>query len=169
MRQASDPAESDLQPDGSLRVELKRGVLHGRIDWPKPRSEHIPINLVIDGHEVGTATIEFVEPGAGAFAAPIPPEALQDGVRTIVFRQQSDGGILGRFCLCAGEQLDGDIMVELHALTAELQALKRAFMSEASDRKLRAAERPLIIEESVSAVLRELAARANPPRGRDGQ
>lgn len=45
-----------------------------------------------------------------------------------------------------------DLAAEIDALRAELDALKRAFMTETLDRKLSASERPLIVAEAVEAM-----------------
>jgi hypothetical protein len=56
----------------------------------------------------------------------------------------------------SADRADQDLVVEVQALRAELDALKRAFMTEALDQKLSAAERPLIIAEAVEATLESI-------------
>lgn len=66
-------------------------------------------------------------PGRWQIRAPIPAEALNDGVQTYLIRNASSGGTLGTFSIVAGEPLDGDLRAEIDLLRAELDMLKKAF------------------------------------------
>lgn len=110
-----------------------------------------PVDLCVDG--VVAVRVEPVAEGDGRFRldAPMPEAAVRDGLSAVVFVRAEAGEILATYPLSAGKPLDGDVRAELAALQAELAALKRAFMADGHDRKLRAAERPLIVAEAVEA------------------
>ncbi len=61
------------------------------------------------------------------------------------------------------ESDDRDLIAELDALRAELDALKRAFMAEALTQKLSQADRPLIVAEAVEAATRAMALNVDAP------
>lgn len=57
----------------------------------------------------------------------IPPEAISDGVQTLMIRDAAEDRDLGYVTLMAGEVLGDDIRAEMDLLRAELDMLKRAF------------------------------------------
>lgn len=59
--------------------------------------------------------------------APIPPEAISDGVQTFVVMDKTSDDKLGDFTFIAGEMIGDDIRAEIELLRAELDMLKRAF------------------------------------------
>ncbi len=72
---------------------------------------------------------EPVPGAAGVFALrlPIPPEAVSDGVETLLIRVAGSGETLGHVAILAGATLDADLRAEVDLLRAELDLLKRAF------------------------------------------
>lgn len=66
-------------------------------------------------------------PGRWPVAAPIPAEALCDGVQTFLVRDAATGDTLGHFTIIAGAAMDDDIRAEIDLLRAELDLLKAAF------------------------------------------
>ncbi|MFK7834649.1 MAG: hypothetical protein AB8B60_00385 [Sulfitobacter sp.] len=58
---------------------------------------------------------------------PIPPNAIADGVQTLVIRDIEENAKIGHITLIAGEMLNDDIRAEMNLLRAELDMLKRAF------------------------------------------
>ena len=58
---------------------------------------------------------------------PIPPEAIADGVQTLIITDTTANAQIGHVSLLAGEALGDDIRAEVDLLRAELDMLKRAF------------------------------------------
>jgi hypothetical protein len=67
--------------------------------------------------------------GAGHWllSIPIPPEAIADGVQTLIICDTSVDEKIGHVTLLSGEALGDDILAEMDLLRAELDMLKRAF------------------------------------------
>lgn len=57
----------------------------------------------------------------------IPPEAISDGVQTLMIRDAAAETEIGHITLMAGEILGDDIRAEMDLLRAELDMLKSAF------------------------------------------
>ena len=57
----------------------------------------------------------------------IPPEAISDGVQTLMIRDANADADIGHITLMSGEVLGDDIRAEMDLLRAELDMLKRAF------------------------------------------
>ncbi|MBV0913316.1 hypothetical protein [Anianabacter salinae] len=57
----------------------------------------------------------------------VPPEAITDGVQTILMSEPETGERLGSFTIIAGDPLDDDLRAEIDLLRAELDMLKAAF------------------------------------------
>lgn len=75
----------------------------------------------------GITLEENKKTGFWVLSVPIPPEAVSDGVQTLLILDRADGAQLGHITLLAGEALGDDIRAELDLLRAELDMLKRAF------------------------------------------
>ena len=60
-------------------------------------------------------------------SVPIPPEAIADGVHTLIIRDVPGDVKLGHITLLAGDVLGDDILAEMDLLRSELDMLKRAF------------------------------------------
>ena len=60
-------------------------------------------------------------------SVPIPPEAIADGVHTLLIRDVASDSKIGHVTLLAGDVLGDDIRAEMDLLRAELDMLKRAF------------------------------------------
>lgn len=57
----------------------------------------------------------------------IPPQAIADGVQTLIIRDVETDTKIGHITLICGEVLGDDILAEMDLLRAELDMLKRAF------------------------------------------
>ncbi len=104
---------------GRLVGGVWEGVLRGGGAAPRVAATH-------EGRDVpGVA----VAPGDGGWVVrvPVPPEAVADGLHTVVVTDADTGEALGSFALVAGEALAGDLRAEIDLLRAELDLLKRAF------------------------------------------
>ena len=60
-------------------------------------------------------------------SVPIPPDAIADGVQTLLIIDASRKEQIGHITLLAGDVLGDDIRAEMDLLRAELDMLKRAF------------------------------------------
>lgn len=58
---------------------------------------------------------------------PIPPQAIADGVQTVMIRDRSADVKIGHITLMAGDELAEDLRAEVNLLRAELDMLKSAF------------------------------------------
>jgi hypothetical protein len=58
---------------------------------------------------------------------PIPPQAIADGVQTLLINDAETNTKIGHISLIAGEALSDDIRAEMDLLRAELDMLKSAF------------------------------------------
>lgn len=128
------------------------GALHCGNGQPAPPS----IELCVDGDVIGEAEVTPQTIGY-VVTAKLPSSVLNEGVTTIVFRMASNGAVLASYRMRAGAALDVDVVAELAALRAELDALKAAFLSESHDVKLRAVERDLIVAEAVEIATKTLS------------
>lgn len=95
------------------------GVLRGGGEAPRVAASH-------EGRDVPGVTVA-AEGGAWVVRVPVPPEAVADGVHTVVVRDAATGEAIASFALVAGEALAGDLRAEIGLLRAELDLLKRAF------------------------------------------
>lgn len=105
-----------------VAARLRRGVWEGVLEGgeaPRPVATH-------EGREVPGVTVE-AEGEAWVVRVPVPPEAVGDGVHTVVVRDEGTGETLASFALVAGEALAPDLRAELDLLRAELDLLKSAF------------------------------------------
>ncbi|MEW9918148.1 hypothetical protein AB2B41_00910 [Marimonas sp. MJW-29] len=60
-------------------------------------------------------------------SVPIPPDAIADGIQTLLIRDKVADAKIGHITLIAGDELSEDIRAEMNLLRAELDMLKRAF------------------------------------------
>ena len=97
------------------------GLLTGATEDPQIEVTHL--NTVVDGISVTALD----SPGKWAVDIPIPPDAIADGVQTLIIADKKGGEQLGHITLMAGEVLGDDIRAEMDLLRAELDMLKRAF------------------------------------------
>ena len=75
----------------------------------------------------GVTVTDTAEPGRWVLKVPVPPQAVGDGVQTVLIADARTDATLGSVTLVAGEPLHGDLQAEIDLLRAELDMLKRAF------------------------------------------
>ena len=95
----------------------------GATALPGIEAEHL-------GRPVSGVSVSPVPGQDGVFALriPIPPDAVADGVQTIVIRSAGAAGeTLGHVAVIAGTAIEDDLRAEVELLRAELDMLKRAF------------------------------------------
>lgn len=106
------------------------------------------LEMVADGQGAGTVRLTRVN-GGWTVEASLAPEVLSDGIVVVVFRLQGSEAPLAVYPIQSGPaRPNTDTAQELALLRAEFEALKRAFLKDASVPKLRAAERSLIVAEA---------------------
>lgn len=109
------------------KTKMRQGVWEGLLTGA--RADALPkLSVVHQGASVPDVTVTALEGGAGhAVRIPIPPEAVADGLQTLLISDANTDTSLGAITLMAGEALGDDLRVEIDLLRAELDMLKRAF------------------------------------------
>ena len=131
-------------------TRLRGGVFSGTLQVH--HSADAPeVVLSVKGTEIGEATLRPVGGGRFELTAPLPAEALDDGVSTVAFSLRS-GEVLARYPLSAGAALEGDLAAEVASLRAELDQLKTAFRGAMAGGVITRDERPMIIAETLTQV-----------------
>lgn len=106
-----------------MRQGVWEGLLTGAVKGALPK-----ISVTHQGAEVQDVTVAALETGEGhTLRIPIPPEAVADGMQTLLITEAETDTKLGAITLMAGEALGDDMRVEVDLLRAELDMLKRAF------------------------------------------
>lgn len=106
-----------------MRQGIWEGLLTGAAKGTSPK-----ISVTHQGSPVPDVVVTGLENGQGhVLRIPIPPEAVADGVQTLVVTDGNTDEHLGAVTLLAGEALGDDLRVEVDLLRAELDMLKRAF------------------------------------------
>lgn len=109
------------------------------------------IVLSVRDREIAQATLRQTGSGRFELSAPLPAEALDDGVSTVAFALRS-GEVLARYPVSAGAALAGDLAAEVASLRAELDQLKTAFRGAMAGGVITRDERPMIIAETLTQV-----------------
>ncbi len=108
------------------KTKMRQGVWEGLLtggadDVPKLAVTH-------QGTQVPNVSVTALENGEGhAVHIPIPPEAVADGMQTLIIADADTDTQIGAITLMAGEALADDMRAEMDLLRAELDMLKRAF------------------------------------------
>tara|TARA_R110002124_G_scaffold104955_5_gene255476 strand:- start:54 stop:425 length:372 start_codon:yes stop_codon:yes gene_type:complete len=108
------------------KTKMQQGVWQGVItgaDETAPKIEVTHQTRKIDGVELAHND----SANHWLLSITIPPEAIADGVQTLMIRDAATNTDLGHITLMAGEVLGDDIRAEMDLLRAELDMLKRAF------------------------------------------
>lgn len=108
------------------KTKFQQGVWEGLLSGS---SGAVPkIDVTHRGERVNDVSVE-VTPERDSFAVrvPIPPEAIADGMQTLLIADADTDEQIGVITLMAGEALADDLRVEVDLLRAELDMLKRAF------------------------------------------
>lgn len=104
-----------------IRAGVWEGIVTGSGDTtPKIVAFH-------ETRPVPGITFERGEDNVWILRLPIPPEAVSEGVQTIVIQEEATGEQLGHVTLLAGETMADDLRAEIDLMRAELDLLKRAF------------------------------------------
>lgn len=116
-------------------THLSGGVWHGVLTVSNAVMNYHPqlgashLGVLIDG----VLVTQSPDQDLWQISVPVPPEAISDGVHTILITDQRTGMQLGSFAILAGEALSDDIRAELDLLRAELDLLKKAFRRHCSE------------------------------------
>lgn len=123
------------------------GVIEGMLSLD-PKGTAV-LDVMIDRALVGELTVS----GASVpnVRWPVPAELLRDGWLSVRFVDRASASEVGRFDIVAGAGLDDSLAADIVDLRAEVALLKRAFLADAADPRLRSSERALIIAEAIEA------------------
>lgn len=115
------------------KLQIAGGVWTGRLTGPAGAAPRLEATLL--DQPVGQLQVrpDAGAPGHWTVSLPIPPEALRDGMQTILIREAQTGGRLASITILLGEPLEDDIRAEVNLLRAELDLLKRAFRRHCAD------------------------------------
>ncbi|MEP2919812.1 hypothetical protein [Sulfitobacter sp.] len=106
-----------------MRQGIWEGVLTGAAKGVLPK-----LDVTHQGAQVPDVTVSAAEDGNGHIVTiPIPPQAISDGMQTLLITDSDSDAKLAAITLMAGEALGDDMRVEIDLLRAELDMLKRAF------------------------------------------
>lgn len=108
------------------KTKMQQGVWQGIVT--QDGTETPKIDVWHQKQSVAGVTVTH-DPTANhwVLSVPIPPEAIADGVQTLIIRDMVADAKIGHVTLLAGELLGDDIRAEMDLLRAELDMLKRAF------------------------------------------
>lgn len=107
------------------KTRLQSGVWHGVLSGS---NEEPNIAVTHLDHPIDGVTITAGgEKDTWAIDVQIPPDAISDGMQTLLVIDASNGEVLDRIVLMAGEAFGDDLRAEVDLLRAELDMLKRAF------------------------------------------
>jgi len=108
------------------KTKMKQGVWQGIITGMGEEEPRVEVT-----HEDAVVSDIILTHNQSAdhwtLSVPIPPEAIADGVQTLIIRDADTDAKIGHITLIAGEVLSDDIRTEMDLLRAELDMLKRAF------------------------------------------
>jgi hypothetical protein len=108
------------------RSGIRRGSWQGTIAGAGQTAPRIEVTLL--GQPLpDVALTPSADRLSWGLTIPIPPEAIEDGIRTVVITDADTGTTLHSFSIIAGQALGDDIRAEIDLLRAELEMLKRAF------------------------------------------
>lgn len=106
-----------------MRQGVWEGLLTGAANGTTPK-----LDVTHRGSQVPDVTLTALEGEKGySVQIPIPPEAIADGLQTLLIADAEGDVKLAAITLMAGEALGDDLRVEVDLLRAELDMLKRAF------------------------------------------
>lgn len=109
------------------KTKMSQGVWEGLLTGAD-KGTHPKITVTHQGTAVPDVNVTPLENDEGhALRVPIPPEAVSDGMQTLLIADADTDRQLGSITLIAGEALGDDMRVEVDLLRAELDMLKRAF------------------------------------------
>ena len=97
-----------------------------------PAGEPPSLELVSGGRVLAGPNLREAK-GGWVLSAPLPADALSDGVQAFCLRTVPDGEIVGCLAVQVGEVLAGNLVAEVELLRAELDMLKRAFRAHCLD------------------------------------
>ncbi len=108
------------------KTKMKEGIWQGIITG---MGEDPPaVEVTHDGNVISDILLTHNQSADHwALSIPIPPQAIADGIQTLIIRDAEADVKIGHVTLIAGEELTEDLRVEVDLLRAELDMLKSAF------------------------------------------
>lgn len=108
------------------KTMMRKGVWQGILTQSGDTPPQIEVTH-LDKPVADVAVTHDAEAGHWNVSIPIPPEAVADGVHTLLIMDKATGEKIGHDTLIAGEVVGDDMRAEVDLLRAELDMLKRAF------------------------------------------
>lgn len=106
----------------TMRMGVWQGVITGS-DADAPKVEVTHLDKPVDGVTIAAHATK----NTWMLSVPIPPDAIADGVQTLLIIDAAQNEQIGHITLLAGDVLGDDIRAEMDLLRGELDMLKRAF------------------------------------------
>ena len=109
------------------KTRFEGGLWEGVVDH-LPQGAEARITVTCEAAPVPDVSLSPVAgTGQHLLRVPVPPEAIGDGIRTILIRDDRTGEALAQIAILAGEALADTLQAEVDLLREELDMLKRAF------------------------------------------
>lgn len=105
----------------TMRMGVWQGVITGVAETPSIEVTHL--DKPVEGVTIAAHNAK----NTWMLSVPIPPDAIADGVQTLLIIDASRKEQIGHITLLAGDVLGDDIRAEMDLLRAEMDMLKRAF------------------------------------------
>ncbi|MEL7105877.1 MAG: hypothetical protein AAGM21_08150 [Pseudomonadota bacterium] len=108
-------------------MAIRAGVWEGVLTLLDADAPAPVIDLCLGRDRLTQAQVSASADGTWQVKAPLPADALSQGVHTFCLVDRDTGMMLESFTMALGEPLDTDLRAEIDLLRAELDLLKRAF------------------------------------------
>lgn len=135
-------------------LHLTKGSILGDLYLSEGNTADVAV--FVDGIARETITVHPAQGSARNFAWALPTELMRDGQVSVRFVNPATDTEIGRYDVIAGAGLEGNMAAELLRLRAEFDLFRRAFLADAADPRLRAADRAMIVAEAAEAALAAL-------------
>lgn len=156
--------DADIDVEWAVVIDgISGGVLTGVVHMVGGEGgDPPPLDLRFNGEIIAKAMTGAAAPNGAAFSITIPNTVLSAGLGVILVCDCRTGMHYASVPLFVAATPEADLATEVECLKAELSALKAAFLRDASQPKLRAIERDLIVAEAADAARTALGRSTGP-------
>ncbi len=111
------------------RTKIAAGVYTGTLTSSAPLKGLPVLTLHLLDRQLGDPVVMRVagRKNTWTVTAPVPAEAINEGLQTFIIRDAGSGATLDSFAMITGTPLEDDLRAELAFLRAEMELLKTAF------------------------------------------
>lgn len=106
-------------------TRMQEGVWHGQLVQDGPGEPLVRVSYL--DQDLDAVSLTPTEENTWDLSVVVPPEAIADGIHTVLITDRTDDTRLAAFSFIAGEAIGEDIRAEIELLRGELDLLKRAF------------------------------------------